>query len=127
MNENRLTDYIGHILEAAQCACSYIEGLSKDDFLADKRTQQAVILNIVVIGEAATKLAKDHPEFVNQHTEVPWRNMKGMRNRIAHGYFDIDIDIVWDTVQAALPQLIERLKGIQDGLTSDNDQGMGPC
>jgi uncharacterized protein with HEPN domain len=59
MSENRLIDYIGHMLEAAQLACSYLDGLNKGDFLADRRTQQAVILNIVVIGEAATKLAKD--------------------------------------------------------------------
>ncbi len=117
MSENRLIDYIGHVQEAAQLACSYIDGLSKDDFLADKRTQQAVILNIVVIGEAATKLAKDYPEFIDQHPDVPWKNMKGMRNRIAHGYFDINLDIVWDTVQAALPQLVEQMTAIREELT----------
>ena len=56
MSKNGLNDYVGHIIEAAQLACVYIDGLSKDDFLADKRTQQAVIPNIVVIGEAATNL-----------------------------------------------------------------------
>ncbi len=56
MSESRLPDYIDHMLEAAQQACGYIEGMSKEDFLADKRTQQAVILNLVIIGEAATKL-----------------------------------------------------------------------
>ena len=88
MSENRLIDYLGHMLEAAQLACSYVEDLDKDDFLADKRTQQAVILNIVVIGEAATKLVKDHPEFIGRHPDVPWRNMKGMRNRTTHDNFD---------------------------------------
>ena len=97
MNDNRLIDYLGHMLQAARLAYSYVEGLGKDDFLADTRTQQAVILNIVVIGGAATKLAKDYPEFIDQHPEVPWRSMKGMRNRIAHGYFDINLDIVWDS------------------------------
>jgi uncharacterized protein with HEPN domain len=92
------------------------KGWDKSDFLADKRTQQAVILNIVVIGEAATKLSNDHPEFVQGHPEVPWKNMKGMRNRIAHGYFDINLDIVWDTVQTALPPLIERLTAIREEL-----------
>jgi uncharacterized protein with HEPN domain len=84
MSENRLIDYIGHMLEAAQLACSYLDGLNKGDFLADRRTQQAVILNIVVIGEAATKLAKDYPALIDQYPDVPWKNMKGMRNRIAH-------------------------------------------
>jgi len=108
MNENRLPDYLDHMLEAAQQACSYAEGLRKKDFIADKRTQQAVILNLVIIGEAATKLLKDYSKFLDQHPDVPWRSMKGMRNRIAHGYFDIDLDVVWETMQTALPQLLER-------------------
>jgi site-specific recombinase XerD len=58
MTENRLPDYLGHMLDAARQACGYVEGMDKDDFLADKRTQQAVILNIVIIGEAATKLLR---------------------------------------------------------------------
>ena len=100
MIENRLVDYLEHMLAAAQLATSYVEGMEKDDFLADKRTQQAVILNIVVIGEAATKIVTGHPDFVEQHPDIPWKNMKGMRNRIAHGYFDINLDIVWSTVRA---------------------------
>ncbi len=123
MSENRLIDYIGHMLEAAQLACSYLDGLNKGDFLADRRTQQAVILNIVVIGEAATKLAKDYPEFIDQHPDVPWKNMKGMRNRIAHGYFDINLEIVWDTVQAALPHLVEQMTAIRDELANDGRDG----
>jgi site-specific recombinase XerD len=58
MTENRLPDYLGHMLDAARQACGYVEGMDKDDFLADKRTQQAVILNSVIIGEAATKLLR---------------------------------------------------------------------
>jgi uncharacterized protein with HEPN domain len=112
MNENRLPDYLEHMLEAAQQACEYTEGLDKAGFLADKRTQQAVILNLVIIGEAATKLLKDYEQFLDLHPDIPWRSMKGMRNRIAHGYFEINLDVVWDTVQTALPQLLERLPDI---------------
>jgi len=112
MNENRLPDYLEHMLEAAQQACEYTEGLDKNDFLADKRTQQAVILNLVIIGEAVTKLLKDYEQFLDLHPDIPWRSMKGMRNRIAHGYFEINLDVVWDTVQTALPQLLESLPDI---------------
>ena len=104
VSENRLPDYLDHLLEAARLACSYVADMSKDDFLADKRTQQAVILNLIVIGEAATRLLKDHGDFLDRDPDVPWRNMKGMRNRIAHGYFDINLDVVWETAQTALPQ-----------------------
>lgn len=71
MTENRLPDYLDHIIEAASLVCSYVEGLNKEDFLADKRTQQAVILNFVVIGEAATKLLTDHAAFLAEHADVP--------------------------------------------------------
>ena len=110
MSENRLPDYLDHIQQAAADARSFVEGLVKDDFLADKRTQQAVIMSLIVIGEAATKIMELHAEFTDQHPEVPWRSMRGMRNRIAHGYFDINLEVVWDTVQTALPELLERLR-----------------
>jgi len=51
-------------------------------------------------------LLKDYEQFLDLHTDIPWRSMKGMRNRIAHGYFEINLDVVWDTVQTALPQLL---------------------
>lgn len=110
----RLSDYLDHMLEATRQACSYVEGMNKEDFLGDKRTQQAVILNIVIIGETATKLLKDYESFLERHADVPWRSMKGMRNRIAHGYFDIDLDVVWETVLTALPQLLHRLPAIRE-------------
>ena len=110
MNENRIADYLDHMQQAAADACSFVEGLSKAEFLADKRTQQAVIMSLIVIGEAATKIMDQHAEFSDQHPEVPWRSMRGMRNRIAHGYFDINLEVVWGTVQTALPDLLERLR-----------------
>jgi len=115
MNESRLADYLEHIRQAATDACSYTEGMSREDFLADKRTQQAVVMNLIVIGEAATKLLQEHGDFTSRHAEIPWRNMKGMRNRIAHGYFEINLEVVWETVQSALPELLGHLpKSAQD-------------
>ena len=86
--------------------------MTKSEFLADKRTQQAVIMSLIIVGEAATKAMDRHPEFAARHPEVPWRSIRGMRNRIAHGYFDINLDVVWDTTQTALPQLLEQLGNI---------------
>ena len=109
----RHNDYLDHMLEAIGLIRSYVEGLSKKDFLADKRTQQAVILNIVVIGEAATKLADEYPEFVARYPEVQWKSMRGMRNRMAHGYFDINMDIVWDTIRQSIPVLAQQIQRIR--------------
>jgi uncharacterized protein with HEPN domain len=97
------------MLEALQLVRGYTEGLSKVDFLNDRKTQQAVILNIQVVGEAATRLAECAPELVAHHPEVDWKGMRGMRNRLAHGYFEINLDLVWDTVQLSLPALEEHV------------------
>ena len=69
-------------------------------------------MSLVIIGEAATKVMDRYAGFVERHPELPWRNIRGMRNRIAHGYFDINLDVVWDTVQSALPELLDCLPGI---------------
>lgn len=108
----RLFDYLDHMAEAVRLAVGYVEGLDKSAFLSDKRTQQAVIMNILIIGEAAGKIAAEYPAFVEAHPEIPWREMRGMRNRMAHGYFDINLDIVWDTVQKALPELGKLIGGL---------------
>ncbi|WP_175148492.1 HepT-like ribonuclease domain-containing protein [Paraburkholderia ultramafica] len=102
MSENRLPDYFDHMQQAATDACSFVERLGKVDFMVDKRTQQAVIMSLIILGEAATKVMDGYAEFTQAHPEVRWRSMRGMRNRIAHGYFDINLDVVWDTVQTAL-------------------------
>jgi len=109
MSVQPLGDYIEHMRQAAQDACDFVDGLTKDDFLADKRTQQAVIMSLIILGEAATKVMDGYPEFAETHCSVPWRSMRGMRNRIAHGYFAINLDVVWDTVQTALPHLLEQV------------------
>ncbi|WP_084656470.1 HepT-like ribonuclease domain-containing protein [Pandoraea norimbergensis] len=94
MSETRLPDYLDHMRLAATDACDFVDGLSKEDFLQDKRTQQAVVMSLIIIGEAATKIMDRHADFSQAHSEVPWRAMRGMRNRIAHGYFEINLDMV---------------------------------
>jgi uncharacterized protein with HEPN domain len=94
---------IGHMLECAEWAISYIDGMGKEDFLDDRRTQQAVIMNLLVIGEMASRLARDHQEFWEKYPQAPWRHMTSMRNRIAHGYFDLSLDTIWDTASTSFP------------------------
>jgi len=113
MTPNRLPDYLDHMLEATTLACGYVQGMDRATFEQDKRTQQAVILNLILIGEEATKILKDHEAFALARPQLPWRAMKGMRNRIAHGYFEINLDVVWDTVQTALPALREQLRALR--------------
>lgn len=122
MNASRLADYLDHMCKAATDAIDFVAGMSREDFLQDKRTQQAVVMSLVIIGEAATKVMDGYAEFAQAHAEVPWRSMRGMRNRIAHGYFEINLDVVWDTVQAALPKLLGQLSAARpdaDGCSGD--------
>jgi uncharacterized protein with HEPN domain len=113
MTQARLSDYLEHIQLAASDACSFVEGLSKEDFIEDKRTQQAVIMSLIIVGEASTKIMDGFPEFIQAQPSVPWRSMRGMRNRIAHGYFDINLDVVWETIQTALPDLLKQLEQLR--------------
>lgn len=122
MSTYRLPDYLEHMQQAATDACGFIEGLTREDFLGDKRTQQAVIMSLIIIGEAATKVMDGYIEFAQTHGQVPWRNMRGMRNRIAHGYFDVNLDVVWDTVQTALPELLQQLLAVRQDADGDT-----PC
>lgn len=87
----------------------FVDGMAQTAFMQDKRTQQAVVMSLIVLGEAATKVMDQHAAFAAEHSQIPWRNMRGMRNRIAHGYFDINLEVVWDTVQTALPALKSQL------------------
>jgi uncharacterized protein with HEPN domain len=111
-----LQAFLEHLYEATTDSLSFVEGLSKDGFLNDKRTQKAVCMNFLIIGETATKLADQYPDFILQHPEIPWRNMRGMRNRIAHGYFSVDLNVIWDTVQTALPALAQVLQTHQTSI-----------
>jgi uncharacterized protein with HEPN domain len=109
----RHNDYLDHMLELIGLIHSYVDGFSKEDFLTDRRTQQAVILNIVDIGETPTKLADEYPECVARYPDVQWKSMRGMRNRMARGYFDINLDIVWDTIQQSIPVLGRQIQRIR--------------
>ena len=111
MNEDvRLDTHVAQMLESVELAMSYVDGLSQADFVVDRKTQQAAVLNLIVIGEIATKIERDFPEFASQQSQIPWKSMRGMRNRIAHGYFEIDLSTVWDTLQTALPELLAQLR-----------------
>ena len=98
------------MLTAANDALWFVDGMNRQEFLADKRTQQAVIMSLVIIGEASARIMDQHQEFAAAHPIIPWPGMRGMRNRMAHGYFDINLELVWDTVQTALPDLAKQLE-----------------
>ena len=106
----RLSHYLEHILEASINIEVYVKNYSFQEFKDDVRTQQAVIMNFIIIGEAATKIMDKYPDFIQETPQIPRLGMRGMRNRIAHSYFDIDLSVVWETIKKAIPELVEQLK-----------------
>jgi uncharacterized protein with HEPN domain len=108
----RVKDYIGHILEAIERINRYVEGIDKDDFLRDEKTQDAVIRNFKIIGEASRNIERQYPDFASEHSNVPWGIAYEMRNALAHGYFMVDMDIVWMTIQCDLPGMAEQIHSI---------------
>jgi len=101
----RVPEYLQHILEAIDRATGYVKGMEFTGFEGDTRTQDAVIRSIEIIGEAANKTRVADPHFAARHTHVPWDLMCGMRNRIVHDYFEVDLQVVWQTVHRDLPVL----------------------
>jgi len=106
----RVEDYLEHIAQAIQRASEYIERLdSVNAFRQSQRDQDAVIRNIGIIGEAARQIQQHAPEFVTAHPELPWIEMRGMRNKMIHDYFDVDVNVVWGTVKDDLPRLKQQI------------------
>jgi uncharacterized protein with HEPN domain len=108
----RVIDYLGHISQAIERIQDYTASMTSDSFKTDQKTCDAVIRNLEIIGEACNNVSKHHPEFATQHTEIPWGFAYEMRNALAHGYFTVDLNIVWQTLQNDLPKLKVQLRSI---------------
>jgi uncharacterized protein with HEPN domain len=106
----RVEDYLGHIAEAIERATSYVQPLPDiDAFRQNPLVQDGVVRNIEIIGEAANHINRMAPEFIAQHPELPWPNMRNMRNIVIHAYFNVDLTTVWRTVQEDLPKLEQQI------------------
>jgi uncharacterized protein with HEPN domain len=95
--------YLADILEAIEKIVGYTRA-GKDAFLVDSRTQDAVLRKVEIIGEAVRGVTD---ETRATHPEIPWKEMAGMRDRIIHDYFRVDVEVVWDVVSRDLPPLRE--------------------
>ena len=104
-------DYLRHILLEADYLAGQTAGLSVDEFLNDDTLQRAFVRSLEVIGEAAKKLPD---EFRRQHPALELRALAGMRDRLIHGYFGVDYQLVWDVVQTRIPELRTRIRAILD-------------
>ncbi len=115
-DQQRLTDYLAHILEAIERIGRYTKGLDAAAFLGNEMTQDAVIRNIEIIGEASHNIEGHHPDFAAAHPELPLAFAYQMRNAVAHGYFKVDLEIVWKTLQNDLPALYQQVQAVRHAL-----------
>jgi uncharacterized protein with HEPN domain len=100
-----------HMLDAAKQAIAFMAGRSKLSLDADAMLLLAVVKAIEIVGEAAAKITKERQADIPQ---IPWSQIISMRNRLTHAYFDIDTDVVWQTIIEDLPELIRELETVID-------------
>lgn len=109
MPDRRDQDYLQDILEASDRASRYLDGVSYEQFRKDTKTQDAVIRTLEIIGEATKGLSS---ELRANYADVPWRSMAGLRDRLIHSYFGINLDIVWQIANDELPPVAQRVREI---------------
>ena len=115
-DQQRLPDYLGHILEAIERIGRYTDEIDENSFLQDEMAQDAVIRNLEIIGEASHNIERDYPEFAAAHPELPLAFAYQMRNAVAHGYFKVDLEIVWKTIQNDLAGLHTQIQAVHQTL-----------
>jgi uncharacterized protein with HEPN domain len=101
----RTPDFLQHILEAIARISTYTAGMSESDFAANQMVQDAVIRNIENMGEAARNIEASDPDFISKYPQIPLHDVYLMRNRLAHGYFTVDVGLVWNAVKTDIPAL----------------------
>ena len=106
MKDDKL--YLLHVKQAIGKIFKYAES-GKEAFFADEKTQDAVIRNIEIIGEAVKNISAD---LKTSYPEIPWRRIAGMRDKMIHEYFGVNLDLIWETVERDLPELLKNTKNI---------------
>jgi len=109
MTDDRLYAHLEHLRHEAREAMRFVDGMDKDTFLTNSLVQHAVGMCLVNIGEATTRIMDRHSGFAAAHPEIPWQDIRKLRNRVAHGYHDINFNIVWILIQRDIPALLEKL------------------
>ena len=101
------TVLVRHILDAAQEAISMAKDHSREDLDTDRKLNLSLVRLLEIIGEATKGIS---PDFRQKHPDLPWRKIVGMRDRLIHGYFDVNFDVVWQTITEDLPALVAELE-----------------
>ena len=109
MSERADTDFLNDSKEAILRINVYVEKLNYEDFLNDIKTQDAVVRNLEIIGEAIKNISE---ELKKRYPAMPWKDLAGARDKLIHHYFGVNLDIVWHIVKGELPQVLPQLEKI---------------
>ena len=109
MSKRRDQDYLGDIREAMQSMAAYTAGMTFEQFLKDSKTQDAVVRNLEVIGEATKNLSS---RLRKAYPQIPWKDLAGVRDKMIHHYFGINYEIVWMIAKEELPSLLPQIEDI---------------
>jgi uncharacterized protein with HEPN domain len=113
MSKRSLELLVEDIWESIEKIERYIEGMTQDNFQSDEKTTDAVVRNFEIIGEAAGRLPED---FTSRCSEIEWVKIIGLRNRIVHEYFGVDLQIIWQILKKDIPAFKASLKNIRSRL-----------
>jgi len=109
--------YLQHILDEIEYLNSLRPSLTYDTLLHDKTTEHAVTRSLEIIGEAAKNVTDKTKQA---HPKIPWKFMAGLRDKVIHGYFAINYEIVWDVFQHKLPELEPEIRSLYDAIEPDD-------
>ena len=117
MSKRKDIDLIQDIKESIERIVSYTHDIEYGDFTQDNKTQDAVIRNIEIMGEAAKALSE---KVKKDNSDIPWKNIAGTRDKLIHAYFGVNVDIVWSIVKEEIPELFPKVKSILQDMKEKN-------
>ena len=113
MSERDAKLLLEDIIESIDTIKQFVKGITFDEFYSDRKTVDAVTRNFEIIGEASSKIPR---EFQKQHSEIAWRKIIGLRNRVIHDYFEVDYEMIWEIIHKDLDGLKTKLEKILQNL-----------
>jgi len=119
MSKRTDREFLSDIREAIHQITAYVSGMTYESFLDDRKTQDAVIRNLEILGEATKNLSE---QLCAKYPGIPWKSMTGTRDRLIHHYFGVNLDIVWQIITLELPQVALQLESVETTDEEDNSR-----
>ncbi len=114
MSKRKDVDLIRDIIESMERVISYRDGILYKEFTQDYKTQDAIIRNIEIMGEAVKSLSE---KVKKENSDIPWKNIAATRDKLIHDYFGVNLDIVWNIIKKEMPELLPKIKRILRSMT----------